>query len=277
MRYGGVALALLAAACTLLLMLSPRLAESLLFFPPRVLPGEAPRVAGVAARDIRLEAADGTVLHAWWFEAGADAPAVLFLHGNASHIGQLGFQAEAMVRRGISILLLSYRGYGRSEGRPTEVGVTLDARAGLDWLSEQTGGPDRVVVHGRSVGGGVAGGLLRTGTEPAGVILESTFTNLFEIARTVYPFVPGFLLSRLRGRFDTRTALEHTEVPALIVHGTEDGLVPTSMGRALREAAGERATFIEIAGATHNDLPIVGGESYMETIAGFVRRVTRSP
>lgn len=180
-------------------MISPRLAERFLFFPSRVDPGPPPRAAGVDGEDVTLVTADGLRIHAWWFEAGRWAPAVLFLHGNAGTIADRVFQAEGLVREGVSVFLLSYRGYGRSEGRPTEAGVARDAEAGLDWLIGRVGSADRIVVHGRSLGGAVAGLLTAERPEPAGLILESTFTDLAGIAAAVYPLLPRFLLRRLQG------------------------------------------------------------------------------
>ena len=254
----------------LYLMISPRVAEFFLFLPGRSDPGPAPRVAEVQGEDLTLQAGDGVALHAWWFEAGPEAPAVLFLHGNAGTIGDRRFQAEGMLREGISVLLLSYRGYGRSQGRPSERGVALDAEAGLRWVAERTGDSGRIVVHGRSLGGAVAGGLVAEHPEVAGLILESTFTDLEAMAASVYPFLPRPLFRRLRGHFDTRSALDRIRSPILVIHGTRDEIVPFSMGTELRDAAPGDPRFLEVPGARHNDLPWVAGAEYFREVASFV-------
>jgi uncharacterized protein len=256
-------------------MFSPRVAELLLFLPSRADPGPAPRLAGVQGEDLVLTASDGVRIHGWWFEAGADAPAVLFLHGNAGSIRDRTFQAEGMLHEGISILLLSYRGYGRSEGRPGEEGVRRDAEAGLDWLLARTGGGDRVVVHGRSLGAAVAGMLLRRRPDAAGLVVESAFTDLHGIARAVYPIFPSILLRRLRGRYDTRTGVAGSPVPVLVVHGSRDEIVPVEMGRELARVGPPGTRYLEVPGARHNDLPFVAGSAYFRQVAEFVREVTR--
>jgi len=253
------------------LMISPRLAESLLFIPDRTDPGPPPTLAGVGGEDVTLATGDGVEVHAWWFEAEPGAPAVLFLHGNAGTIGDRRFQAEGMLREGISSLLLSYRGYGRSEGSPSEEGVARDADAALAWIAERAGGAGRVVVHGRSLGGAVGAPLAVRHPEVGGIILESTFTDLLEMARAVYPFLPSFLLRRLRGHYDTRGAAAEITAPVLVIHGERDRLIPVEMGRALRDAAPGDARYWEVPGAGHNDLPWAAGAEYFSRVADFVR------
>lgn len=267
-------LILVAAGATfLLLMISPRLAESLLFLPTRTDPGPASRIGETQGEDVTFHAADGVALHAWWFEAGPDAPAVLFLHGNAGTIGDRRFQAEGILQHGVSVFLPSYRGYGRSEGSPSEEGVGLDAEAALRWLAERAGGEERIVIHGRSLGGAVGGGLAARHPAIAGLILESTFTDLEDMAAAVYPFIPRLLLRRLRGRFDTKGAVSRVQAPILVIHGGADQLIPVEMGRTLhREGTGD-VRFMEVPGAGHNDLPWVAGPLYFQEVAAFVRTV----
>lgn len=255
------------------LMISPRVAEHFLFFPSRRDPGPAPRAAGVRADEVNLVTADGLRIHAWWFEAAPDAPAVLFLHGNAGTIADRVFQAEGLVREGVSILMLSYRGYGRSEGRPTEAGVAKDVDAALDWLIGRVGSGDRIVVHGRSLGGAIAAPFIARRPEAAGLILESTFTDLAEIAAAAYPFLPSFLLRRLQGHYDVRRAVSTVRLPVLVIHGALDELIPVAMGRALARAAGD-ARLLEVPRAGHNDLPFVAGPAYYRRVAAFVKEVT---
>jgi uncharacterized protein len=222
---------------------------------------------------VLLTTQDEVELHGWWWDAGEETPTVLFFHGNAGNIaGRLG-TAEMMVRRGISTFHLDYRGYGRSRGEPSEAGVRRDAEAALAWLAGVRGGEERIVVHGRSLGGAVAAGLALN-RNVAGVVLESTFTSLEEMGAEVYPFLPAFLFRRLRGRFDALGAVSRLRTPVLVVHGTADDLIPFRMGEALHERASEPKTFYPVAGAGHNDLPMVGGEAYAEQVAAFVRQVS---
>ena len=253
-------------------MISPRVAERLLFFPSRNDPGSAPRLAGVEGADVDLTAPDGTPLHGWWHEVAPGAPAVVFLHGNAGNIAGRASLAEGYLARGISVFMLDYRGYGRSGGRPDEVGVHADAKAAVRWVAEAVGGAERTVIHGRSLGGVIGAGVAReTGT--AGLILESTFTSFDEMARAAYPFLPSFVVRRLRGHFDARSAVSLLQVPVLVVHGTADRLVPIAMGRELLAAAAGPTEWYEVPDADHNDVFLVGGEPYFDRLARFVHTI----
>ncbi len=268
--------ALLAGVMVVLLWAgAPFLARHLLFFPPPHDPGPAPVLAGVEGENLRLTARDGTELAAWWFPAPGDAPpAVLGLHGNASSIAAWGPLASEYLARGISVLLLSYRGYGRSEGRPSLDGVPLDARAALDFLARETGAPERVVVHGRSIGGAVGLAALELeGPPPGGFILESTFTSLVDVARAVYPILPRPLLGRLSGRLDAKRALGTFEGAVLVIHGDRDEIIPTRMGEELHAAARDPRGLWLVEGASHNDLTLVAGSRYPERLADFVLEV----
>lgn len=274
----------------LLFMMSPTLAQRLLFFPPPHDPGSPPTMASVPGEEVQLEAADGVALHGWWYpapghpadghsspEAGErPAPAVLALHGNASSIAGWAPVAGEYLERGISVLLLSYRGYGRSDGRPTLDGVPLDARAGIDFLTERTGDPARVVVHGRSLGGAVGLASLATpGPAPGGFILESTFTSLTGMARAVYPVLPSPLLFRLRGRLNALDRLRDYEGPVYIIHGARDRIVPVAMGQALHDAAPDPQGLWVVPEADHNDLHFVAGAEYGRRITDFVLGVAQ--
>ncbi len=260
----------------LYLVISPRLAETLLFFPDSSDPGAPPFVAGVEGRDVDLVAEDGVRIHGWWWDAGDEAPAVVFFHGNAGNLAMRVSTAEGLVARGLSVFVLSYRGYGRSEGRPSEEGVLRDGRAALEWVADELSGTHRVVLHGRSLGGFVAAGV---GVEEpvAGVVMESSFTTLYDIAREVYPIVPRFLLGRLRGHFDNLDAVSRIEAPVLVVHGSADALIPPEMGERLHRRARQADRWMPVEGAGHNDLPFVAGGDYFDEVAAFVHRVTGNP
>lgn len=268
-----ILLAVLVALATAYIMISPRTAEWFVYLPDSSDPGSPPPLHGVEGVDVDLKTADGVRIHGWWWNAGPEAPAVLFFHGNAGNIASRVGTAEGLVERGVSVFLLEYRGYGRSQGRPSEDGIVEDGRAGLDWVSREVGGAGRVVVHGRSLGGFAAA---RVGSRAgvAGIILESAFTDLEDMAAAAYPFIPRFLLRRLRGHYDNLAAVDQADAPVLVVHGTADRLVPTRMGEALLEQAGERGEWHGVEGAGHNDVVLVGGRGYFDRIADFVHEVT---
>jgi uncharacterized protein len=255
-------------------LISPTVADHFVFFPSSQDPGAAPILAGVEGEDVMISTSDGVRIHGWWHEVHGSAPVVLFFHGNAGTIGGRIPLAEAYLARGVSVLMVDYRGYGRSEGRPSEIGVYRDGEAALAWLLERGISGSRVVVHGRSLGGTVASHVVAGRDDLAGVILESTFTSLNEIAAAAYPFLPSFLFRRLRGRYDNRARVRELRVPILVVHGSRDRLVPTEMGRELYDAAPEPRQWFEIRGADHNNAFAVGGAPYFDRLTAFALEVT---
>lgn len=286
------------------MVLSPALAETLLFQPSRGDPGPPPTLAGIPGKTVWLEGSDGVQIQGWWFPkvgpsaAGPPAdstettpdnlaepriadpvspsPAVLLLHGNAGDISHRTPLAEGLLQQGMSVLLLEYRGYGASQGRPGEAGFLEDAKAGMDFLVQEVGSPDRVVVFGRSMGGAVAAGLASI-RPPGALILEASFTSLEAMARRLYPILPRVLFRRLKGRFDTLQLVKGVTSPVLVVHGTGDEIVPFEMGEALLAAAPEPKAWLPVQGAGHNDVFWVGGPDYFRSLARFVRESLQAP
>lgn len=243
------------------------LVESLVFQPTRRLDW-TPANAALAYEDVGLAASDRVRLHAWWVPAAsADAPVLLFCHGNAGNIGDRVYNVKLLHDAGIAVLIFDYRGYGRSEGKPSQVGVHRDARAAWDWLVHERGIPaSRVSLFGRSLGGAVAIELA-THVEPHRLIVESSFTSIADMAAVAMPMVPRPLVPRL---FDSITTIARVRCPVLVLHGTEDELVPFAMGRKLFDACHAPKRFVPIEGAGHNDTVDVGGRPYVECIRSFV-------
>ena len=225
---------------------------------------------GEAGEEVFLDTEDGVRIHGFWLPAEGARLGLLFLHGNAGNASHRLPNAVLLRRLGVSVLLLDYRGYGRSEGRPSERGVYADARAGLSHLAARGFPEERVVVFGRSLGGAVAVELAR-GRGLAGVILESTFTSVSDMVRSLFGFGGGPLT---RGRFDSLARIGELRAPLLFLHGDRDEVVPFALGRKLFEAAPEPKAFETIAGAGHNDTVAVGGAAYLERIRRFLDSLT---
>jgi fermentation-respiration switch protein FrsA (DUF1100 family) len=252
--------------------------ESLIFFPTRYPDGEwdvgaAARGTGCVIEDWWYEAEDGVRLHSWWVQRreGGDDPVVLFFHGNA---GNLSHRAELAIelceRVPARVVLAGYRGYGRSEGSPSEDGLYRDARAAWQVLTGKHGvPPERIVIYGKSLGGAVAVDLAAA-VGPAGLIVESSFTSVPDMARRHYPFVPRGVI---RTRMDSLSKIGAVSCPKLFVHSTADEIVPFELGRKLYEAAPEPKRFFEIAGAGHNETRMVGGEGHLAALAEFINEV----
>ncbi|MDD5627901.1 MAG: alpha/beta hydrolase [Elusimicrobia bacterium] len=237
-----------------------------LYFPNRHLEAD-PGALGLPFEDLLLTAADGATVHAWFVPLRPQSPAVVFCHGNAGNISHRLDKLMALRRAGASVLLFDYRGYGRSSGRPDELGTYLDAEAAYRWLAEQKKTPaGRIVIHGESLGGAVALELaLRR--RPAGLILESAFTSVVEMCRHVFPFLPAELIVRFR--YDSLAKIPRLSCPVLVMHSPEDDVVPYSMGRRLYDAAPGPKTFLELKGG-HNEGFLDTGPAYEQAIAGFL-------
>ncbi len=168
------------------------------------------------------------------------------------------------------MLVLDYRGYGRSEGRPSEAGIYLDARAALRELSQTEGLPERrIVLFGRSLGGAVAVDLAQ-GRRLAGIILESTFSSLEDAGRRLLGPLGAWLA---RDRFDSASKIVEVRSPLLFFHGDRDEVVDSALGQRLFELAPHPKTFERLRGAGHNDTVQVGGDAYFARIGAFLDEV----
>jgi fermentation-respiration switch protein FrsA (DUF1100 family) len=224
----------------------------------------------IGASDVWLEAADGVKLHAWWLPAPGSSLATLFLHGNAGNVTHRAGHMRAIAEAGSGVLVLDYRGYGRSAGRPDEAGLYADAEAAYQHLLAAGYTPDRVVLHGESLGTAVAVEL-SSRRPSAGLILESPFNAAREVARTVLP-VLGPMMIRC---FDSRERIKRVHVPLLVIHGERDTIVPQALGRALFELANEPKDFWSVPGADHNDLRQAAGPEYVERLREFHAKIAR--
>lgn len=217
--------------------------------------------------DARFAAADGVRLHGWWVP-GRRAETLIWFHGNAGNIShRLHNLRQLYDLVGVNVLLFDYRGYGQSEGEPSEAGLYADARAALAYVKGR-GDVDagRIVYFGRSLGSAVAVELART-QAPYGLILETPFTSVREMSSRL---LPGPLTAVVPSMFDNLAKVPELRSPKLFIHGDQDELVPYEQCRQLYEAAPPPKAFFTIRGAGHNDTYIVGGERYFKQIEKFI-------
>jgi fermentation-respiration switch protein FrsA (DUF1100 family) len=260
------ALALIAWAIVVFLMLA--LESSFLYFPSRTLDAR-PRDYGLDADEVRLTADDGVGLHGWWLH-GRGARVLVWFHGNAGNISHRLDNAKRLIDRfGLDILLVDYRGYGLSEGRPSEAGLYRDGLAMYDEAVRRGFGPARIVLFGRSLGAAVAVevGLQR---RSAAMILETPFRSVPAMARAHYPFIPAVLI---RSRFDVEAKIAAVEVPKLILHGDRDEIVPLAHAQRIFDLARPPKRIHLIRGAGHNDTYLVGGEEYFRAWREFLEEI----
>jgi hypothetical protein len=239
-----------------------------LYFPMQALEA-TPATYGLPFEEVRFEAADGIRLHGWFVPARGARATLLWLHGNAGNISHRVHNLRVFhdaLR--INVFLFDYRGYGLSEGRPSEAGLLQDAEAAWRVLQGRRDvDPRAIVLFGRSLGAAVAAELA-TRVQPAAVILETPFTSLLDMARHHYWFLPVRWL--VRSRYDTLGAVRRVRVPVLVLHGDQDEIVPFDMGEQVFAAAPEPKAFYRIPGASHNDTYLVGGKAYLEALGAFL-------
>jgi alpha-beta hydrolase superfamily lysophospholipase len=235
--------------------------------------------AGVQEIDLVVDAADGGKqrIDAWWWPSAVQqAPAILYLHGSRWNLTGQTSRIEQLHAFGFSVLAIDYRGFGKSDGDlPSEESVYEDARAAWNRLAELQPDATRRFIYGHSLGGAVAVDLAaylsaaasRAGATPParGVIIESSFTTLPDIARALsYPWLPVQLL--MAQKFDSVRKIAGLRMPVLIVHGASDRFVPARFSEELYEAAPQPKRLLLVPGATHNNSMRVGNAQYLEAM-----------
>ena len=213
-------------------------------------------------------------IHGWWISATQkSAPVMLYLHGNASNNGDLVDNAMLFQQLGLSVLLIDYRGYGKSSATfPNEKRVYEDAEAAWKYLTATRNiEPQDIFVYGHSLGGAIAINLATKYPEMGGLITEGTFTSIQEIASSdsLFRFLPlNWIVTQ---RFDSISKIKSLETPILIFHGDADRIVPVAMAEKLFAAAPEPKQLVIIPQAEHNNLQRLGGKQYLSSIERFIQ------
>jgi fermentation-respiration switch protein FrsA (DUF1100 family) len=255
------------------------LAVALFFYQPNLLyfPDMPSREIKATPRDIgrgfealTLTTRDDEQLDAWFIPADPARGVVLFCHGNAGNISHRLVSIQLLNELGLSVLIFDYRGYGQSTGKPTEKGTYRDADAAWAYLVEQRGIPaEHIILFGRSLGASIAADLA-TRQSAAGVILESGFTSVPDVAAKLYPWLPVRWFSRYQ--YDTRKKLANIHSPVLIAHSRDDEIILYSNGERLYEAANEPKQFLQLRGG-HNDGFFVSGKDYIQGLDSFLEMI----
>ncbi len=241
----------------------------LIYFPLRNLV-VTPAARLLTYEPVHFKAADGVKLFGWFIPAEPSRGTVLFFHGNAGNISHRLDSIEQFHQVGLNVFIFDYRGYGQSEGgRPSEQGTYLDAEAAWHYLIEEKQiPPTKILIFGRSLGGGVAAYLAQNQT-PAALILESTFTSIPDLGAQLYPFLPVRPLTRIQ--YNTLARLPQIKHPILIIHSPDDNVIPYSHGQRLFAEAGEPKQFLELKGG-HNEGFLLVGPKYEATLDAFVNQ-----
>jgi uncharacterized protein len=222
--------------------------------------------------DVFFKASDGVKLHGWFFPAPQGSPraqlALLVFHGNAGNICHRAEFIQTWRELGANVFIFDYRGYGRSEGEPSEAGTYLDGEAAVDWLVQRGFAPGRIVLLGKSLGGGVASEVaLRRAV--GGLILQNTFTSVSDVGSELFPFLPVRLVGRIK--YATIKKLPRINAPVLVMHSRGDTFIRFHHAEKNFAAANEPKMFWEIDGS-HNGTLEAGRARYLEGLEQFFLR-----
>lgn len=246
----------LVLVAVLVLVLMWVLQRRLIYQPDTSAPPPAAQVVP-AAHDLTLHTTDGLELSAWLVPANAAADrgfAVLYAPGNGGNRASRAPMAELLANRGVSVLLLDYRGFGGNPGSPSESGTTLDLIAGVEALAEAGFAADKVIYFGESIGGGVVANA-QVEVPPAGIVLRSPFPALADVAAAAFPWLPVRLL--LREEYPLAARLSTSDVPTTVIYGDADTIVPSRLSKQVADAVPNLHEELELAGG-HNDAIMFG-------------------
>ncbi len=247
------------------------------FFPGKVVQG-SPADLLLPYEDVHFTAGDGVRLHGWYISGGSgpgeSATTLLWFNGNAGNIGHRVEKLGAMRRSlGVGQLIFDYRGYGASEGSPSEKGLYLDGEAALAYLKGRGDvDPTKIVFFGESLGSAVAV-RLAANRGAYGVVLQAPFTSIKAMAQRAFPVLPLWL--SVRSRFDSLAMVGRVRAPLLVMHSDADEIVPFEMGRRLHEAANEPKRLFVIQGALHNDPHLAPDSPYFQALRDFLASLER--
>ena len=230
-----------------------------------------PSKAGLAFEDVYFESSDELQLHGWFVPASSNNPTVLYCHGNAGNISGRLETIRLLHDLGLNVFIFDYRGYGQSEGRPSEQGTYDDALAAWNYLQLDQGlKAENIIIMGRSLGGSIAS-WLGARRSPAALVVESTFTSAADLGAGLYPWLPVRQL--IKYEYRTKDHIENVKAPIFMAHSREDQVVPFQHGESLFKLAPEPKSFIELKGS-HGTGFLDSGYQYREALQEFLERHT---
>ncbi len=275
-RLPSVRRLLLVALCTYIgvVVFAGFFQTRLIYFPSGPIE-QTPSDVGLAFDDVTLTTQDRVNISAWFVPRDGAAATILFFHGNAGNNGDRLPELKVLNSLGYNAMIVDYRGFGKSEGSPTEHGTYLDALAAWDYLTQTRGIPSAsIVIMGESIGGAVAIELARR-QRPGALVVQSSFTRLADVAALHYPLLPVRLL--MRHRYDSIDKVGAIPCPKLFLHAADDTLVPVANGRAVYDAAAPPKEFVVTPG-DHNGGGFMYSDEYAAKLKAFIdAAVSASP
>ncbi len=241
----------------------------MVFFPIREVL-ENPRQWGLEYEQVAITTQDKLQLSAWYIPSDKSEYVFVFFHGNAGNMSHRRETVENFHELGVSVLIFDYRGYGESEGKISETGLYLDAQAVWQYLTEiRKIDSNKIIIFGRSLGGAVAADLALK-VDAAGLVLESTFSSIRDMANRVLPIISFALIKRYD--FNTLNKIPNIGMPKLFMHSQDDALVPYALGKKLFLAANEPKWMFTMQGG-HNDGFIIHRERYLIELKKFLAKL----
>jgi len=266
----GVAVGLILAVLVGLWVMIPSLERSFVFRPAIEI-AKTPETFGIPFERHRIDSTDGCTLDAWHICPPDPVASIVYFHGSGGNLGTAAETFAMYYMCGLEVFSFDYRGYGESNGSPTEEGLYADGLAAVEYFKENLGTGDRPLLYiGRSLGGPVAAFVARE-KPPRGMILEATFPSKNSLVsdRRLLRLASFFM----KYRFNTLDFLEGHEFPVMIVHGDRDATVPLKQGQQLYFKLTGPRSFLRIPGAGHSDLHSKDSELYLESIVGFAEGI----
>ena len=236
--------------------------NSLIFYPTKDF-DSSPDQDGIEHEEVFIDTSDGKNLHGYFFPAPAQN-AVIYFHGNAQNVSSW-YVAPVEIQKHIPVnaLLIDYRGYGKSTGKPTVEGVIKDALAMYKYLIDRGFKSEEISLYGRSIGGAIALELANK-VQVKSIVVQSSFTSLTDIAKELYPFIPNALINN--NSWNSKELIKKINCPIVISHGDKDEIVPISHSYKLYELANEPKKLIILKGASHNDISNYFNKEYFEAL-----------
>ncbi len=227
-----------------------------------------PADTGLKYEDIFFQTEEGLSLNGWFIPSQNPRGTLLFCHGNAGNISYRVEIIQIFNKLNLNVFIFDYRGYGKSQGRPSEEGLYRDVRAAYNYLlSREDIDKEKIVIYGKSIGANVAINLASK-VEAAALIADGGFTSAYDMGRKLFPCLPIKWIIAVR--YDAESDIKSVSIPKLIIHSRDDEIIPFKLGRKLFEAAPEPKEFYQMQG-THNEAIFIQREEYSSRIDSFLR------
>jgi len=238
-----------------------------IFHPTKEMP-VTPAFIGLPFEDVYFKTQDGLTLNGWFIRSPGARATFLFFHGNAGNISHRLEKISLFHELGVNVFIIDYRGFGKSEGKPSEEGIYKDALAAYEYLMTRNDIDHKVLVsYGDSLGA-VASVYAASKKRFAALVVDSSFSSSADMSKTIFPFVPKFLLAT---KMDSAARVKTITIPKLFIHSINDEIIPFRLGKKLFDAASAPKEFLEITGG-HNTNHVDSREKILNALREFLKR-----